>query len=102
MHRRYEGVNIPIEAIRTFVVAAETGSFSKTGDKLCLSQPAISAQMKRLQLSLPRLENWHFRMRGGCWRKMIRSSPSAAMPRKLAFGWDFRKCMRSSFLGSTQ
>jgi len=49
MHRRYEGVNIPIEAVRTFVVAAETGSFSKTGEKLGLSQPAISAQIKRFQ-----------------------------------------------------
>jgi DNA-binding transcriptional LysR family regulator len=49
MHRRYEGLNIPIEAVRTFVVTAETGSFSKTGGKLGLSQPAISAQMKRFQ-----------------------------------------------------
>ena len=50
MHRRYERVNIPIEIIRTFVCAAEKGSFSKAGHKLGLSQPAITAQMKRLQM----------------------------------------------------
>ena len=42
--------NIPIEIIRSFVVVADTGSLSKAGDRLGLSQPAISAQMKRLQV----------------------------------------------------
>lgn len=50
MHRRYENLNIPIEVIRTLVVIAEAGSFSKAGAKLGLSQPAISAQIKRLQM----------------------------------------------------
>jgi DNA-binding transcriptional LysR family regulator len=49
MHRRYEHVNIPIEIIRTFVCVVENGSFSKAGRILGLSQPAITAQMKRLQ-----------------------------------------------------
>jgi DNA-binding transcriptional LysR family regulator len=42
--------NIPTEIIRSFVVIADTGSLSKAGDALGLSQPAISAQMKRLQV----------------------------------------------------
>jgi DNA-binding transcriptional LysR family regulator len=50
MHRRYEHVNIPIEIIRTFVCIVESGSFSKAGRALGLSQPAITAQMKRLQI----------------------------------------------------
>jgi DNA-binding transcriptional LysR family regulator len=50
MHRRYEHVNIPIEIIRTLVSIVETASFSKTGTLLGLSQPAITAQMKRLQM----------------------------------------------------
>jgi len=50
MHRRYEHVNIPIEIIRTFVCVVENGSFSKAGNILGLSQPAITAQMKRLQM----------------------------------------------------
>jgi DNA-binding transcriptional LysR family regulator len=50
MHRRYEHVNIPIEIIRTFVCVAENSSFSKAGQILELSQPAITAQMKRLQV----------------------------------------------------
>ncbi|WP_314958057.1 LysR family transcriptional regulator [Bradyrhizobium cosmicum] len=35
--------------MRTVVAIAETGSMSKAADKLSLSQPAISAQVKRLQ-----------------------------------------------------
>ena len=50
MHRRYLHINIPTEIVRTIVVISETGSFSKAGEKLGLSQPAISAQVKRLQI----------------------------------------------------
>lgn len=50
MHRRYEHVNIPIEVIRTFVCIVESGGFSKAARILGLSQPAITAQMKRLQI----------------------------------------------------
>jgi DNA-binding transcriptional LysR family regulator len=49
MHRRYQGINIPIEVIRTVVEIAETGSYTKAGERLFLSQPAISAQIKRIQ-----------------------------------------------------
>ena len=46
---RRQNVNIPIEVIRTAVAIAETGSLSKAGERLGLSQPAISSQVKRLQ-----------------------------------------------------
>src|SRR5437899_186982 len=49
MHRRYERINIPIEIVRTVVAIAEAGSYSKAGEKLELSQSAISAQIKRFQ-----------------------------------------------------
>lgn len=49
MQRRYEGINIPIEVIRSVVEIAESGSYTKAGERLLLSQPAISAQIKRLQ-----------------------------------------------------
>src|ERR1700744_3151966 len=49
MHWRYQSNNIPTEIVRTVVAISELGSFSKAGAKLGLSQPAISAQMKRLQ-----------------------------------------------------
>src|ERR1044071_6529692 len=50
MHRRHQHINIPTEIIRTVVLIAETGSFSKAGEKLRLGQPAVIAQDKRLQL----------------------------------------------------
>ncbi len=50
MHRRYQHINIPTEVFRTLVAISELGSFSKAGEKLGLSQPAISAQVKRLQI----------------------------------------------------
>jgi DNA-binding transcriptional LysR family regulator len=49
MHRRYQDLNIPIEIVRTVVAISETGSLSKAGERLGLSQPAISSQIKRLQ-----------------------------------------------------
>lgn len=50
MHRRHQQINIPTEVVRTLVAIADAGSFSKAADALSLSQPAISAQIKRLQL----------------------------------------------------
>jgi DNA-binding transcriptional LysR family regulator len=50
MHRRYQENNIPTEIVRALAIIAETGSFSKAADRLGLSQPAISSQVKRLQL----------------------------------------------------
>jgi DNA-binding transcriptional LysR family regulator len=49
MHRRHQHLNIPIEIVRTVVAISETGSLSKAADRLGLSQPAISSQVKRLQ-----------------------------------------------------
>src|ERR1700712_5788228 len=49
MHRRHQHQNIPIEIVRTVVAISETGSLSKAGERLGLSQPAISSQIKRLQ-----------------------------------------------------
>jgi DNA-binding transcriptional LysR family regulator len=49
MHRRHFHINIPTEIVRTIVVISETGSFSKAAERLGLSQPGISAQVKRLQ-----------------------------------------------------
>jgi DNA-binding transcriptional LysR family regulator len=49
MHRRYDGINIPIEIVRTLVTITDLGSFTKAGGKLGLTQPAISAQVKRAQ-----------------------------------------------------
>src|SRR5215469_16098946 len=49
MHRRQQHVNIPIEIVRTVVAISETGSLSKAGERLGLSQPAVSAQVRRLQ-----------------------------------------------------
>jgi DNA-binding transcriptional LysR family regulator len=49
LHRRYQHLNIPIEIVRTVVAIAETGSLSKAGERLGLSQPAVSSQIKRLQ-----------------------------------------------------
>ena len=50
MHRRYEHINIPIEVVRTIVMIVECGSYSKAGERLGLSQPAISAQIRRFQI----------------------------------------------------
>jgi DNA-binding transcriptional LysR family regulator len=49
MQRRHEAQNIPIELLRSFVVIQESGSFTKAAETLHLTQPAISAQIKRLQ-----------------------------------------------------
>jgi DNA-binding transcriptional LysR family regulator len=49
MHERYRNNNIPIELLRTLVMITETHSFTKAANKLALSQPAISAQIRRLQ-----------------------------------------------------
>src|SRR3954471_12047993 len=49
MHRRYDSKHIPIELLRSFVAIADLGNFTKAAQELELTQPAISAQMKRLQ-----------------------------------------------------
>ena len=49
MQKRQYAVNLPIEVLRSVVAVSETGSLSKAGDRLGLSQPAISSQIKRIQ-----------------------------------------------------
>jgi DNA-binding transcriptional LysR family regulator len=44
--------NIPTELFRSFIAICDRGSFTKAARELRLTQPAISAQMKRLQKML--------------------------------------------------
>src|SRR5215813_8341915 len=41
--------NIPTDLLRTFVAICELGSFTKTAHLLDLTQPAVSAHMRRLE-----------------------------------------------------
>lgn len=41
--------NIPTDALRALVTVVELGGFAKAGERLCLSQPAVSLQIKRLE-----------------------------------------------------
>lgn len=50
MQRRQQPLNIPIEIVRTVIAISETGSLSKAGERLGLSQAAISSQVRRLQI----------------------------------------------------
>lgn len=52
MQRRHELTSVPIELVRTLVVVAETRNYSEAGKKLSLTQPAITAQIKRLHTIL--------------------------------------------------
>ncbi len=42
-------MNLPTDLLRTFVTIADLGSFTRAGDKLGRSQPAITLQLKRLE-----------------------------------------------------
>jgi DNA-binding transcriptional LysR family regulator len=44
--------NVPTELFRSFIAICDHGSFTKAAHELKLTQPAISAQMKRLQQML--------------------------------------------------
>lgn len=48
MNRQHQ-LNVPIEIVRTIVAISETGSLSKAAERLGLSQPAVSSQIKRIQ-----------------------------------------------------
>jgi len=48
MHVR-QGHNIPVVLLRSFISISGHGSFTKAAEELNLTQPAISAQIKRLQ-----------------------------------------------------
>src|ERR1700761_2215608 len=52
MHRRYEPSHIPIEILRSFIGILDNGSFTKAAARLNITQPAISAQIKRMQVLL--------------------------------------------------
>lgn len=52
MHSRHGHSNIPTELFRSFIAICDQGSFTKAAEQLHLTQPAISAQMKRLQQML--------------------------------------------------
>src|SRR5260370_13432167 len=45
-------VNIPTELLRTFVAVYELGSFTKAAQLFDLTQPAVSAHMRKLEASL--------------------------------------------------
>ena len=49
MHRRYDSTNIPIELLRTLVTVSELGTLTKAANAQRLTQPAVSAQIRRLQ-----------------------------------------------------
>lgn len=46
--------NLPLDAVRSFVQVAETGSVTAAGERLGRSQPAISLQLKKLEALLDR------------------------------------------------
>lgn len=45
-------INIPTDLLRTFVAVADMRSFTKAANSLGVTQPAVSAQIKRLQFLL--------------------------------------------------
>jgi DNA-binding transcriptional LysR family regulator len=49
VQKRYESKNVPIEILRSFVTVVDTGSYTKAGELLSLSQAAVSAQIARLR-----------------------------------------------------
>jgi len=49
MHHRYDTANIPIELLRTLVSVADLGTLTKAAHLQRLTQPAVSAQIRRLQ-----------------------------------------------------
>ena len=46
--------NLPIDMLRSFVAINEQGSFTAAAEKLGRTQPAISQQLKKLELLLDR------------------------------------------------
>ena len=49
---RQQYKHLPVEMLRTMVAISETGSLSKAADRLGLSQPGVTNQIKRLQTLL--------------------------------------------------
>jgi DNA-binding transcriptional LysR family regulator len=48
--RPNSGANIPTDFLRTFVTICELGSFTKAAHRFGLTQPAVSAQIRKLEL----------------------------------------------------
>jgi DNA-binding transcriptional LysR family regulator len=46
------GANIPTDFLRTFVTICELGSFTKAAHRFGLTQPAVSAQIRKLELMI--------------------------------------------------
>lgn len=46
--------NLPLDALRTFVAAAQLGSFTRAGQEVHRTQSAVSMQIKRLETELER------------------------------------------------
>src|SRR5947209_16359198 len=44
--------NIPTDFLRTFVTICELGSFTKAAHRFGLTQPAVSAQIRKLELMI--------------------------------------------------
>ncbi len=57
-------LNLPVDVLRSFVAVVDGGSMLRASERVFLSQPAISLQMKRLEelLQVPLF------LRGKCWR----------------------------------
>ena len=43
---------LDFDLLRTFVTVAETGNLTRAGERLLLSQPTVSLQVKRLEEQL--------------------------------------------------
>jgi DNA-binding transcriptional LysR family regulator len=50
--RPNSGANIPTDFLRTFVTICELGSFTKAAHRFGLTQPAVSAQIRKLELMI--------------------------------------------------
>lgn len=49
MQHRYDRINVPTELARSFVLINEAGSFTRAANLTGVTQPAITAQIKRLE-----------------------------------------------------
>ena len=49
MRHRYDRMNVPTELARALVLVSEAGSFTRAAETLGLTQPAITAQIKRFE-----------------------------------------------------